>query len=181
MSSLRAIWTPFGSPSIRTRPLRSESWGIRTDTLYCSLIRLTVVLDDLLYLGLSLFHLLCRTLQTDALLSVCELYLLCDAPDVLSFLADDVAMQPGRGAYTCVSAGPNLSGSPLRMMVSDPESRGGISTETPVVSRISCRGETGRRDVSGKEEGQMWHSEGWMGSQQETGRGMTARKDGQMN
>lgn len=43
MSSLRASWTPFGSPSIRTRPLRSESWGIRTNTLYCSLIRLTVV------------------------------------------------------------------------------------------------------------------------------------------
>ena len=30
--------------------------------------------------------------------------------------------------------------------------------------------------MSGKEEGQMWHSEGWMGSQQETGRGMTGRK-----
>lgn len=43
MSSLRASWTPLGSPSIRTRPLRSESWGIRTDTLYCSLIRLTEV------------------------------------------------------------------------------------------------------------------------------------------
>lgn len=42
MSSLRASWTPLGSPSIRTRLLRSESWGIRTDTLYCSLIRLTV-------------------------------------------------------------------------------------------------------------------------------------------
>lgn len=42
-------------------------------------------------------------------------------------------------AYTCVSAGPSLSGSPLRMMVSEPESRGGISTDTPVVSRISCR------------------------------------------
>lgn len=43
MSSLRASWTPLGSPSMRTRPLRSESCGIRTDTLYCSLIRLTVV------------------------------------------------------------------------------------------------------------------------------------------
>lgn len=42
-------------------------------------------------------------------------------------------------AYTCVSAGPSLSGSPLRMMVSEPESRGGISTDTPVASRISCR------------------------------------------
>lgn len=41
MSSLRASWTPLGSPSILTNPLRSESWGIRTDTLYCSLIRLT--------------------------------------------------------------------------------------------------------------------------------------------
>lgn len=41
MSSLRASWTPLGSPSILTSPLRSESWGIRTDTLYCSLIRLT--------------------------------------------------------------------------------------------------------------------------------------------
>lgn len=42
-------------------------------------------------------------------------------------------------AYTCVRAGPNLSGSPLRMMVSDAESRGGISTDTPVFSKISCR------------------------------------------
>lgn len=42
-------------------------------------------------------------------------------------------------AYTCVSAGPSLSGSPLRMMVSELESSGGISTETPVASRISCR------------------------------------------
>lgn len=41
MSSRRASWTPLGSPSIRTRLLRSESWGIRTDTLYCSLMRLT--------------------------------------------------------------------------------------------------------------------------------------------
>lgn len=107
--------------------------------------------------------------------------LLCDAADVLSFLADDKSMKPGRSnnlphyhtfslrnthcpvkiclcrvsleifcctlifsnmctlAYTCVRAGPSLSGSPLRMMVSDAESRGGISTDTPVFSKISCR------------------------------------------
>ncbi|KAK0139064.1 hypothetical protein N1851_024418 [Merluccius polli] len=39
---------------------------------------------------------------------------------------------------TCVRAGPSRSGSPRRMMVSETESGGGISTETPVVSRISC-------------------------------------------
>lgn len=32
------------------------------------------ILDDLLYLGLSQLHLLCRPLQTDALLAICKLY-----------------------------------------------------------------------------------------------------------
>lgn len=41
ISSLRASCTPWGSPSIRTNPQRSESWGILTDTLYCSFIRFT--------------------------------------------------------------------------------------------------------------------------------------------
>lgn len=41
ISSRRARCTPWGSPSMRTSPQRSESWGIRTDTLYSSLIRFT--------------------------------------------------------------------------------------------------------------------------------------------
>lgn len=40
----------------------------------CRYVCTDQVLDDLLYLGLSLLHLLCRPFQTDALLAVCELY-----------------------------------------------------------------------------------------------------------
>lgn len=39
--------------------------------------------------------------------------------------------------YTRVKAGPNLACSPRKVMVSDCESGGGISTDTPVSAKIS--------------------------------------------
>lgn len=41
----------------------------------CVCVSAHQVFDDLLYLGLSLLHLLCWPLQTDALLAICELYM----------------------------------------------------------------------------------------------------------
>lgn len=41
----------------------------------CVCVSTHQVFDDLLYLGLSLLHLLCWPLQTDALLAICELYM----------------------------------------------------------------------------------------------------------
>lgn len=64
ISSLRASCTPWGSPSIRTSPQRSESWGILTDTLYCSFIRFTkgkVPNNSIFY---SFIHLLCWLIKT---------------------------------------------------------------------------------------------------------------------